>query len=156
MKAGEKIANLKVLVAVDDSEMSLRAVSYAGEMLKDLKAVKVHILHIINDPEEDFFPDMKQKEQWLIDEKKRMAPFLNRYREVLLENAIPGEHISLHLKVRSCPSIAECILNERKALDCKTVVIGRKGVSREEEFLFGSVSNRIIHKARACTVWVVE
>jgi nucleotide-binding universal stress UspA family protein len=156
MKQGEKVANLNVLVAVDDSEMSLRAVAYAGEMLKDLKAVNIHVLHIINDPDEDFFPDLKQKEQWLDEEKKRMTSFLNQYRDVLLENTLPGENVFLHLKVRNCPSIAECILNERKALDCKTVVIGRKGVSREEEFLFGSVSSRIIHKARECTVWVVE
>ena len=38
----------------------------------------------------------------------------------------------------------------------ETIVVGRKGVSRKEELLFGSVSNRIIHQAEDCTVWVVE
>jgi nucleotide-binding universal stress UspA family protein len=156
MREGEKVANLNVLVAVDDSEMSLRAVAYTGEMLKDLKGVTLHILHIINEPEEDFFSSLKEKDQWLMDEKAKVERFLNRYRETLTKKGIHKENIFVHQKVRYCPSVAECILNERKALDCKTVVIGRKGVTREEEFLFGSVSNRIIHRARECTIWVVE
>jgi hypothetical protein len=55
-----------------------------------------------------------------------------------------------------CPSIAECILQEAEATQSETILVGRKGVSRKEELLFGSVSNRIIHQAEDCTVWVVE
>jgi nucleotide-binding universal stress UspA family protein len=35
-------------------------------------------------------------------------------------------------------------------------VVGRQGLSRSEEFLFGSVSSKIVNHARNCTVWVVE
>ncbi len=37
-----------------------------------------------------------------------------------------------------------------------TVVLGRRGVSKAEAFLFGSVSNKIIHYVKNCTVWVVS
>jgi len=36
-----------------------------------------------------------------------------------------------------------------------TVALGRRGVSKAEEFLFGSVSSKIIHSVKGCTVWVV-
>jgi Universal stress protein family. len=36
-----------------------------------------------------------------------------------------------------------------------TVVIGRRGVSKAEEFLFGSVSTKVMHLAKDCAVWVV-
>ena len=36
-----------------------------------------------------------------------------------------------------------------------TVVVGRRGVSKQEEFLFGSVSTKIIHAAKGLAVWVV-
>ena len=36
------------------------------------------------------------------------------------------------------------------------LVIGRRGVSKAEEFLFGSVSNKLIHHAKDRTVWVVS
>jgi nucleotide-binding universal stress UspA family protein len=34
--------------------------------------------------------------------------------------------------------------------------VGRKGRTRTEEFLFGSVSSKIVHHAQECTVWVVS
>ena len=145
-----------VLIAVDDSESSARAVAYSGEMLSGMNRYTFHILHIINEPEEDFFPDKKKLDAWLSGQHAAAETFLHRYRELLEEKGVHPEKIFLYPKVRYCPSVAECILNERKTLDCKTVVIGRKGASREEEFLFGSVSNKIIHQARDCTVWVVE
>ncbi|MCU0614320.1 MAG: universal stress protein [Desulfobacterales bacterium] len=35
-------------------------------------------------------------------------------------------------------------------------MVGRKGVSRSEAFLFGSVSSKIVNHAENCTVWVVQ
>jgi nucleotide-binding universal stress UspA family protein len=40
--------------------------------------------------------------------------------------------------------------------DFGTLVIGRRGVSRAEEFLFGSVTTKVTHLAKDCTVWVVQ
>jgi hypothetical protein len=69
-----------------------------------------------------------------------------------------SEDISLlsNPTLRYCPSIAECILLESGKADRKTIVAGRKGRSRSEEFLFGSISNKIVSHARNCTAWVVE
>ncbi len=53
-------------------------------------------------------------------------------------------------------SIALDILHVAKTERFKTVVIGRRGISKAEEFMFGSVSNRIIHAGSDCTVWVVQ
>jgi nucleotide-binding universal stress UspA family protein len=36
-----------------------------------------------------------------------------------------------------------------------TIVVGRRGISKAEQFLFGSVSNKIVQNAKDCTVWVV-
>jgi len=48
----------------------------------------------------------------------------------------------------------ECF--RRDKMKCSTIVLGRQGLSRSEEFLFGSVSSKIVNHARDCTVWVVE
>jgi nucleotide-binding universal stress UspA family protein len=37
-----------------------------------------------------------------------------------------------------------------------TIVVGRMGMSRSEEFLFGSISSKIVTHGRNCTVWIVE
>ena len=51
--------------------------------------------------------------------------------------------------------MAECILAEREKRDYDTIVVGRQGLSRKEEFLFGSISNKIVNHARDCTVWII-
>ena len=48
--------NKNIMIAVDASENARRAVLYAGKLLAGLKGFKVFILHVICEPEEDFFP----------------------------------------------------------------------------------------------------
>ena len=52
--------------------------------------------------------------------------------------------------------MAKCILLEHDETGYSTIVVGRQGLSRSEEFLFGSISSKIVNHARKCTVWVVE
>ena len=53
-------------------------------------------------------------------------------------------------------SIGMDILRIREEGNYDTVVIGRRGVSKAEEFLFGSVSTKVVQSAVDCTVWVVN
>ena len=48
--------NKNILIAVDESENARRAVSYVGQLLAGVQGFKVLILHVIRQPEEDFFP----------------------------------------------------------------------------------------------------
>jgi nucleotide-binding universal stress UspA family protein len=145
-----------VLIAVDESDSSRRAVSYVADMLKGIKAFNILLLHIINEPEEDFFPSAPERENWITEKKLTAEAILKGDRDLLVQKGFDPGHVFAEVKVQYCPSIAECILKEAESSQSKTIVVGRKGVSRKEEFLFGSVSNRIIHQAKNCTVWVVE
>jgi len=44
-----------------------------------------NILHIINEPEKDFFPTVQQKDQWLTDQKHKFDELLRRYHDLLVE-----------------------------------------------------------------------
>jgi nucleotide-binding universal stress UspA family protein len=145
-----------ILIAVDESENSRRAVSYVAKLLEGMPRFKVMLLHIINEPEEDFFADEGERERWLAEKRETAKRILDKTKTVLVDEGFAPERVFPQVKVRYCPSIAECILQEAEATQSETIVVGRKGVSRKEEFLFGSVSNRIIHEAESCTVWVVE
>ena len=81
---------------------------------------------------------------------------LENYRQILIRTGFSPKAVSTRATLRYCPSLAECILAERKDAKCSTIVVGRQGLSRSEEFLFGSVSSKIVNHARNCTVWVVE
>ena len=85
-----------------------------------------------------------------------MAQKLEEYRRMLIEAGFATEDVSTRSTLRYCPSMAECILAEQDLLKYATLVVGRKGISHQEEFLFGSISGKIDRIARNCTVWVVE
>ncbi|MCU0560082.1 MAG: universal stress protein [Desulfobacterales bacterium] len=147
--------NRTVLLAVDDSENSRRAVDYAGAMLGGREGFQVTLLHVISEPEEDYFPKLEEKRQWLEQYRRRIAAALEGFRRSLVGAGVPEDGIRTHTPLRFCPSIAECILSELETSGYGTIVVGRQGLSRKEEFLFGSVSSKIVSHARNCTVWVV-
>lgn len=148
--------NRNILIAADESENAKRAVLYVANLLGGLKGFKVTVLHVIREPEEDYFPDDAQKDKWYSEYKARMDKVLEEYSRMLTDAGFAPEDVSIRSTLRYCPSMAECILSERDKLEYGTLVVGRKGLSRKEEFLFGSISGKIVRTARNCTVWVVE
>ncbi len=151
-----KIYNKNILIAVDESENARRAVSYVSQLLKGAKGFRVLILHVISQPEVDYFPTSAEKEKWLSKYKLKVDAMLEEYRQMLIREDFDPENVSVRSTLRYCPSMAECILAERDETEYSTIVVGRQGLSRSEEFLFGSVSSKIVNHARNCTVWVVE
>ena len=152
----EEIFNKNILIAVDESENARRAVSYVGRLLAGIGGFKILILHVIRQPDEDFFPTATEKDTWLSQHKLKVDAMLKNYRKILIKKGFAPADVSVRSTLRYCPSLAECILSERSQTKCHTIVVGRQGISRSEEFLFCSVSSKIVNHARNCTVWVVE
>jgi nucleotide-binding universal stress UspA family protein len=155
MAAEESVFNKNILIAVDDSDNSERAVSYVAQLLGGTGEYKVAVLHVMPEAEEDYFPTDDEKEKWLSQYAQKVEAMLEDYRQILIQGGFDANDISLRSPLRYCPSMAECILAERDATEYHTLVVGRQGISRSEEFLFGSVSSKIVNHAKNCTVWVV-
>jgi len=156
MTNDEKVFNRNILIAVDESENARRAVSYVGQLLGGLVGFNVTILHVVPEPEEDYFPTSAQKEKWFTQYRQKVDAMLEEYRQLLIQKGFDPKNVAVRSTVRYCPSMAECILSEMDETQYSTIVVGRQGLSRSEEFLFGSISSKIVNHARNCTVWVVE
>jgi nucleotide-binding universal stress UspA family protein len=52
--------------------------------------------------------------------------------------------------------IEQDILSELENGDYGSIVLGRRGVSRTKQLLFGSISNYIVQHAKNCGVWVID
>ncbi|MCJ8502664.1 universal stress protein [Desulfatitalea alkaliphila] len=153
---GEKVFNRNILIAVDESANARRAVAYVGQLLGGLAGFNVMLLHVVPEPEEDFFPSTEEKEKWLAHYSEKVDGMLADYRQLLIEKGFAPDAVSVRSTLRYCPSMAACILSERDETGYSTIVVGRQGLSRSEEFLFGSISSKIVSHARKCTIWVVE
>lgn len=145
-----------LLVAVDESDNSRRAVMYLADFFGGFQDVFVTLLSIIPEPSEDFFPTEAERQAWLKAKKAEMRKHLAGYKEILRSAGFKDDQIETRLAIRPCTSIGDAILEEQAKLRCCIVVVGRRGITHSEEFVFGSTSSKILHHAKHCAVMVVE
>ncbi len=131
----------KILIAMDGSENATMGAAYAGDILANRKEVHVTLLHIQTDES--------------VKNEKAIREMMDIAQSILLKAGIPEEAITIRIRKKNL-GIARDILNEVTEGGYGTVVVGRRGLSKAEQFLFGSVSNKIVQNTRDCAVWVVD
>lgn len=145
-----------IMIAVDSSANSRRAVLFVGDFFGCYEGFKVTLLHIILEPEDTFFRSGDERQQWLTAQQEEARKVMGEYRHILVDAGFPEERITVRIESMQAPSVADCIIREQEEMKCCTIVIGRRGISKKEEFIFGSTSSRIIHEAKKCAVLVIE
>ncbi|HET7319790.1 MAG TPA: universal stress protein, partial [Nitrospirota bacterium] len=133
-----------------------RAVLYVADFLGGFPGFTVTLISIIPEPEEDFFESDAAMNTWIKDKVDATNKMLANYKQVLMQSGFLEEKVRFRSCVGEAKSFSDAILETRCDLTCCTVVVGRHHKTKTEEFLFGSTSNRLIHEAKNCAVWVVE
>jgi len=151
-----EIKNKHLLIAVDQSESSKRAVLYVADFLGGFPGFRVTLLSIIPEPEEDFFEKEEERTAWVKKKEGEIGQMLENYRRILIQSGFAEDKVLVHSSVGKGASLAETILEMRCDLSCCTIVVGRHHHSKTEEFLFGSTSSKLVREARNCAIWVVE
>jgi len=145
-----------LLIAIDESDSSRRAVLYVADFLGGFPGFRVSLLSIIPEPEQDFYETEAELKAWVEEKIGNANKLLEHYRTILIQSGFPEDKVRFHSCVGDAKSLSDVILAIRCDLTCCTVVVGRHHKTRAEEFLFGSTSNRLVHEAKNCAVWVVE
>lgn len=130
----------KILVAVDDSENSLKAVEYAAHMIGEGK--RITLFSVVSEYGAD-------------SEERKMQELLAQAKEILTNAGVSESHIEIKTAGKR-QSVGEDILQEAKEGLYGSIIMGRRGVSRVHKLLFGSVSNYVVHHAKGCAVWVID
>jgi nucleotide-binding universal stress UspA family protein len=147
----------KVLIAVDLSENSLKAVDYVGGMLRCHGTAEITLLTVIKEPSPDIVPDDRERSHMVEETRKETLALMEKAGSRLTALGIPEERIRLKIHVCQKPmSVSDLILQEQQNGRYGTLVVGRRGVSKRQEFLFGSVSSKVVRDAKNCAVWVIE
>lgn len=145
-----------ILIAVDSSDNARRAVLFVGDFFGCYEGFQVTLLHIILEPEATFFRNNEERKEWLASQRAEAQKVMKGYKNILTDAGFPEDKINVRIDSMRAPSVADCIIKEQEEMKCCTIVIGRRGISKKEEFIFGSTSNKIIHEARKCAVLVIE
>lgn len=146
-----------ILLAMDESENAQRAVRYVGRIIGSArKNFQVMLVHVLVRPSPDLFEEPDGAKKYEQEIRGKIEAVFAQGVGLLQEAGVAAEAVQSKFIVTDEPGIAQGLLSEQKAGRYGTLVVGRRGVTKAEEFLFGSVSNKIIHHARDCAVWVVE
>ena len=157
---GGRIINPRILVAVDGSENAKRAVDHLSFILgsRTEEAIEILLLYVWPGlitlsgprviPNLSAFPIGKEKVE------KRITPFLDQCQAMLLEAGLSPSQIKRKICMK-CSDIGKAILSEAEKGGYGTIVIGRRGISKAQEFFMGSVSNKILQQSGDKSVWIV-
>lgn len=145
----------KILVAVDEGETSLRALRYVARMTAAMPEVSICLLHIYPEPPPDFYPSGGVLEVYRAEKEKRAEMIFAQSEVVLLEAGIQPGAIRKAIHPAVGKTISQMVLEMQREGDFGTVVVGKRGVSKAEEFLFGSISNALARYSSRFTTWVV-
>lgn len=156
---GGKPQGGKIMVALDNSEGSMRAVDHVAQIIGP-GPQEVLLFHVIRSLEyggqfaQGYISD--ELEQRLSQEgRKDMEPVFSRAAKRLTDAGLPSTSIKT-LLVTGVPSRAGAISDHAKEQGYDTIVVGRRGISKVEAFLIGRVGNKVVSFAKKHAVWVVS
>jgi nucleotide-binding universal stress UspA family protein len=154
----------KILVALDTSEEAMRTVDYLGTMVDgtDLKVTLFHVIRRFDLGSQRYDASLSLHEEWEGEVRKEFLE-AERSTEAVFQKAVghlekagvEGDRISTKI-VTGAASRAKAIVEEAKNGGYGTIVVGRRGLSRVEEFFMGRVSKKVIQLAQEMAVWVVS
>src|SRR5512143_4038980 len=82
-----------LLIAVDDSDSSQRAVLYVADFLGGFHGFTVTLLRVIPEPEEDFFDTGDELRSWIKGQIDGANKMLENYRRILIQSGLPEDKI---------------------------------------------------------------
>jgi nucleotide-binding universal stress UspA family protein len=152
----------KLLIAVDASEGAMKAIDYAGAVFgrMDVDVVLVHVLHDITGFEPSYGmaypgPIITEPAEWLELEEQEVNKVFDKAKGTLVSSGIDAGRISSNT-IKATGNRAQVAVRVARETGCGSIIVGRRGISKVEEFIMGSMSNKVLHLAKGMAVWVVS
>ena len=161
---------MRILLAVDESENSGRAVGYVGSLLRRTPEVTIVLFHVLkpmprklmehggseNPANEGRLSKQLHNDQeaWYQKEREAECPILITARETLEKSGFDAARVSL--KFGHEEDVARTILEEAQSGHYETIVVGRHGASKMKRVFGGGVTDELLRNAKGFAIWVVE
>lgn len=161
----------KVLVAVDGSLASERALEYAAKVIRDFDDGQLTLFHVgepipVNVMEYDKLPGKGTWEEKLEAHRQEVDDYEREEAKEDLEMFRYLRHRAEQLGLRpeqveskfvaDVQNVPTEILMEAERGGYEAVCLGKQGRTSLKNKLLGSVSDRVVRHAKTCAVWVVE
>lgn len=154
----------KILIALDESKNSMKAVNYVAKGMQPTGMVT--LFSVIPNPaaacgldSPSLTPLFKENRQTFcaIEDTKKdhVKRFMEKAKQVLVEAGFPSKNVTIKIRKKKV-GIARDILKEAEQGKYTTLVVGRRGLTGIKQFMFGSISNKLVQLAKKVSVIVVD
>ncbi len=160
---GQAPAVKKILLAVDASPASMKAVEFIASLLGG-HGYEVCIFHAIpglgaihfdlSEVCRPALPEVDMSDTCLEVFKLKVARLFKDVKDRLMASGFESENISEKI-ISGVRSRSDAIVKEAEDGDFGTIVVGRRGLSKVEAFFMGRVGHEVVYGGKIFTVWVV-
>ena len=152
----------KIMLAVDDSAHSKHVISYAVKIssaLKDLHYVLFSVQPMISSYlQDEAVKNMEAKAELDKLHKKNVEKanfLLNGYKDQMTGMSVETDRIET-ITTPSTHGLAKDILGFAQTKGYDAIVVGRRGLSKIQEKLMGSVTVELVEHSRVIPVWIID
>ena len=152
----------RILVAVDDSTYSRKAIEYATQMkevITDLSFIIFNVQptisdYLLHDSKRDAKASAALKEV-IAKNEKTSKQLLENYKSKMIKKGVDEKSIDLVTQPRAMGLAKDILLYAKNQLP-DAIVLGRRGTSRLQEAFIGSVANTVLEHAGVVPIWAID
>lgn len=134
----------RILLAVDESPASERAVAYVAEMSAGRPEQYVHLVHVTAPGEP-------------ASETEASKQLLSAMQAQLVAAGIQDDHVDKGmLTVPNQEDFVDALLDAARDQSCDTIVVGRTSLPWYREAFHHHPADELVRRAKGFTLWVVE
>ena len=141
-----------ILVSMNDSVSSMAALDFLTRMAICSENCNVTLLHMFRKPSAS--EDLMGK-KFTDEQPTRFMAVLQKAKDKLIESGFHPNNIEVEMVTQPYGTVADGIIYQFKKKHFDIVVIGRKRMSKAEEFVKGDISVKLVRALEGAAVLVV-
>lgn len=144
---------ISILAAINNSISSRWVIDFLCQMPLQPDEVEVKFVHILREPKSsgDFLG-----EQFAKNLPERFLKVLNKARQKMVDQGFKQERVTIELITHDYPTITDGIIDTFRKGSYNMVVVGRKRMSKAEEFVLGDPSVKLVRELSGTAIVVVK
>lgn len=143
----------KILIPVNNNETSKAVLNYLKNLNICTEGLEITFLHVLRMPSSG--QELMGK-RFMDKEPDKVNLLIEEAKEELVESGVNPDNIKSEILMGSFPTIADGIIEFFNKNHHTMVILGRKKLSKAEEFVLGDVSIKLVRDLEDTAVVVVK
>ena len=143
----------KVLVALSDSMNSKAVIDFIINLPLNPELLHICLLHIFR---KSSASEELMGKKFTAEQPDKMIAMLEKAKDHLVKNGFLSNKVDIEIVQHKYPNVTDGIIDQHQKQRYDVVVIGRKKMSKAEEYVMGDISIKLIRMLEGAAVLVVK